>query len=44
MKASEGGGGCCSGRSKRSKSAKDEIAVKKQGTTSGDIFNAASNQ
>lgn len=41
MKASEGGGGCCSGRSKRSKSAKDEIAVKNRPGVKGDIFNGS---
>lgn len=44
MKAKEepstGGGGCCSGRSKKSKLSKDELNLKKQlGGKSTDLFN-----
>ena len=39
MKARESGGGCCSGKAKRSKSVKSDISVKKQLGTQGDIFN-----
>ena len=42
MKGSEsGGGGCCSGRSKRSKSAGTDIHVNKQ-AGKNDIFNGSS--